>query len=270
MNLMKTKSLAELQADLQNFVLDKTQDANDLTLETAAFSKQERLKIYHEAYKLRLIDALRSDYPALESFVGEDAFVVVITEFIAAHPSNHPSLRWLGKKLPEFLRTHVEWQEHIHIVELAEFEWAQAMAFDAADTSLATLDNVRVLQPEQWMTMQIAFHPSLQHLSCYSNAPQLWSELTKDESGNTPDETSVYVSDSNQDWLIWREDLQVVYRPIDTPEAWALHTFLQQKNFADVCSGLCEWFAEEQVPMQAAQYLQQWIRSGLVASVITE
>jgi hypothetical protein len=267
---MKTKSLAELQADLQDFVLDKTQDASDLTLETPAFSKHERLQIYHEAYKLRLIDALRSDYPALDVYVGEDVFVAVTTEFIAAHPSHHPSLRWLGKKLPEFLRNHIDWQEHIHIVELAEFEWAQAMAFDAADTSLTTLEDVRALQPEQWMTMQIAFHPSLQHLSCYSNAPHLWSTLIKDGSGNIAEETSAEVSDENQDWLIWREDLQVVYRPLDAPEAWALNTFLQQKNFADVCNGLCNWFVEAQVPMQAAQYLQQWIRSGLVVSIIAK
>jgi hypothetical protein len=269
MSNVKTKSLAELQTALQDFLLDKTQSASDLTLETPAFSREDRLQIYHEAYKLRLIDALRNDYSALENYIGEDAFVAVTMEFIAANPSHHPSLRWLGEKLPEFLRAHKNWQQQIHIVELAEFEWAQAMAFDAADTSLATLDDVRALQPEQWMTMQIAFHPSLQHLSCYSNAPQLWGALTKDESDNIPDEIPVEVSDSSQDWLIWREDLQVVYRPLDASEAWALDNFAQQKNFADVCSGLCEWFAEEQVPMQAAQYLQQWIRSGLVVSILS-
>lgn len=267
MNSTKTKSLAELQAELQDFVLDKAQDVSDLTLETSVFSKHERLRIYHEAYKLRLIDALRSDYPALCIYLGEDTFVAIATEFIAANPSHHPSLRWLGEKLPTFLRTHNSWQQHIHIVELAEFEWAQAMSFDAADSALATLDDVRELQPEQWMKMQLAFHPSLQHLGCYSNALNLWNMLVKAEVENIPEEISVEVSDTNQDWLIWRENLQVIYRPLDTAEAWALNTFLQGKNFSDVCNGLCEWFEEEQVPMQAAQYLQQWIRSGLVGKI---
>lgn len=265
MNNMKTKSLAELQMALQDFLLDKTQEAGDLTLETPAFSRRERLKIYHEAYRLRLIDALHNDYPALESYVGEDTFAEMANQFIAVNPSHHPSLRWLGEKLPAFLREHTHWQNHIHIVELAEFEWAQAMAFDAADTPVTTLDAVRTLQPEQWMTMQIEFHPSLERLKCFSNAPTLWSSLIKDETA-----IAIEISESVQDWLVWRENLQVVYRPLDNAEAWALDNFWQQKNFADVCGGLCEWFAEEQVPMQAAQYLQQWIRSGLVTGIIAQ
>ena len=134
MNNIKTKSLAELQTALQDFLLDKTQNASDLTLETPAFSREERLQIYHEAYRLRLIDALRNDYPALEAYIGEENFVLVATEFIATNPSHHPSLRWFGKKLPQFLREHSEWKLHIQVAELAEFEWAQMMAFDAADT----------------------------------------------------------------------------------------------------------------------------------------
>jgi hypothetical protein len=262
---MSHKTLAELQLALQDFLLDKTVDASALTLETPNFSKQERLQIYHEAYRLRLIDALRNDYPALEAYVGHDEFIALTTEFIAEHPSHHSSLRWLGEKLPDFLRKHAHWQEHIEVVELAEFEWRQVMAFDAADTSLATLDELRTLPPEQWMTLKLELHPSLQLMHCYSNAPTLWNSLTKDKSA-----VAIELTQEKQAWLMWRENLQVVYRPIDTAEAWALNAFLTQNNFADVCEGLCEWFAADQVPMQAAQYLQHWIRGGLVMAIITE
>jgi len=262
---MKTKSLEELQTALQDFLLDKTQNASNLTLETPAFSREERLQIYHQAYRLRLIDALRNDFPALQRYLSEDEFIKIAEEFIAAKPSHHPSLRWFGEKLPAFLRAHAHWQTHIHIVELAEFEWAQTMAFDAADISIATLDDVRALQPEQWMTMQLEFHPSLQRLTYYSNAPALWNSLINNETV-----IAVEIAQESQEWLVWREELQVVYRPLDNSEAWALDTFLQQKNFSDVCGGLCEWFAEDQVPMQAAQYLQRWIRAGLVVEIIAQ
>lgn len=262
---MSHKTLAELQLALQDFLLDKKVDASELTLETPNFSKQERLHIYHEAYRLRLIDALRNDYPALETYIGEDEFISLTAEFIAKYPSHHPSLRWLGEKLPDFLRKHAHWQEHIEVVELAEFEWRQVMAFDAADTSLATLDELRTLPPEQWMTLKLELHPSLQLMHCYSNAPTLWNSLTKDKSA-----VAIELTQEKQAWLMWRENLQVVYRPIDTAEAWALNAFLTQKNFADVCEGLCEWFAAEQVPAQVAQYLQHWIRGGLVIEIAAE
>ena len=259
---MSHKTLAELQLTLQDFLLDKTQDAGDLTLDTPAFSKQERLEIYHNAYRLRLIDTLRKDYPALDAYIGEEDFITLCQEFIAQYPSQHPSLRWFGEKLPVFLRAHAHWQKIMIVVELAEFEWAQVMAFDAADTSLATLDELRTLPPEEWMTLKLELHPSLQLVDCYSNAPTLWNSLTKDETA-----ISIDLTQEAQTWLMWRENLQVVYRPIGTTEAWALNTFLTQKNFADVCEGLCEWIAAEQVPAQVAQYLHHWIRGGLVIKI---
>lgn len=262
---MVTKNLAELQNALQNFLLDKNQDASQLTMETPMFSRQERLQIYHDAYRLRLIDALRNDYPAFYALAGHDEFVVIANEFIALHPSQHTSLRWLGEKLPGFLRSHSHWKTQTPAIEIAQFEWAQIMAFDAADVACATLDDVRVLQPEQWMEMQLELHPSLQRLSCFTNAPQLWNSIMKEDQVIAP-----INSIESTHWLIWREDLQVVYRSLEKPEAWALDAFKRQQSFSDVCSGLCEWFAQEQVPMQAAHYLQQWIRSGLVTAIIAK
>jgi hypothetical protein len=259
---MTHKTLAELQIALQTFLLDKSTDASALTLATPNFSTQARLHIYHQAYRLRLIDALRNDYPALEIYLGEAEFISLALEFISEHPSHNPSLRWLGEKLPEFLRTHAHWQAHTEVLELAEFEWRQVMAFDAADASLTSIAELRALPPEQWFTLKLELHPSLQLMHCYSNAPARWNAATKN---NTAIATEF--AQATQAWLMWRENLQVVYRPIDTAEAWALKAFLMQQTFADVCEGLCEWFAAEQVPMQAAQYLQHWISGGLVIKI---
>jgi hypothetical protein len=262
---MSMKNLAEIQTALQNFLLDKIPNPSDLTLETPTFSREERLHIYHEAYRLRLLDALRNDYPAVEMYLGEDNFIALAHEFIVQHPSQNPSLRWLGEKLPYFLRDHSVLKKNIALIELAEFEWAQIMAFDAADINITTMDDVRALEPAQWMNMQLAFHPSVQLLCCHSNAPALWQSGVKENLV-----VDAEILNEPQDWLVWREALQVVYRPLEKPEIWALQAFVNQKNFAVVCAGLCEWFVEEQVPMRAAQYLQQWIMGAMVVKIFTE
>lgn len=259
-----TKTLAELQANLQDFLLDKKFDANDLTLETPAFSRQERLAIYHNAYRLRLIDALSKDYPALKFYLGDEAFVELSTAFIEANPSHNPSLRWLGEKLSSFLRSQTEWREKNHLVELAEFEWAQITAFDADDKAIVTLEDIRVLPPEDWMTLRLEFHSSVQLLYFNSNAPEQWQSAI-----NNSTVTETTTNKELQVWLVWREDLQVVYRPLEKPEAWALNAFLTAHNFADVCEGLCDWFDEEKVPLQTAQYLQQWISGHLITRILT-
>ena len=255
-------SLAELQQALQQYLLNQDNTINALTIESEKFSKQQRLDIYYDAYRLRLIDALRNDYPALELLLGTDEFKAVITEYIQQHPSTHPSLRWMGKDVSTFLKNHSTWQGHCHVAELAAFEWAQIMVFDAEDSTTAMLDNLRTLENSQWLTLGLRFHPSVKILSYYSNAPQLWNALI-----NTKDNPEINTSPDAQDWLMWRHDLQVMYRPIDTAEKWSLESFLLGKNFSEICAGLCEWHPEDQVPLKAAQYLQLWIQNGLVSEI---
>jgi hypothetical protein len=254
-------TLAELQHSLQDFLLDKTDKAAQLTLETAQFPRQVRLQIYHQAYRLRLIDTLRNDFPALERAVGESEFTQLCNDYIATHPSHHTSLRWLGEKLPAFLRTQ---QQPVHLCELAEFEWAQIMAFDAADSDLANTEDLRALPQEKWLSLCLEFHPSMQRVSLRTNAPAIWSAYVKNDVLET---ISIEVADEPQAWLIWREDLQVVYRPIEPSEACALDKFLAGHDFTEVCGDLCNWYPEAEVPLQAARCLQQWLSAGLIAGL---
>lgn len=260
---MSGPSLAELQSTLQQYLLNQQNDIATLTLETTAFTRQQRLAIYYDAYRLRLIDALRNDFPALELFLGVDDFSQLAIEYIAKHPSQHPSLRWFGKKLPGFLRTYPIWEQHINIVELAEFEWAQIMAFDAENSTPATLNNLRALNNNQWLDLKLQFQPSLQIAHYSTNATSVWNALIKNDT-----QTDVEFFVKNKAWVIWRSELQVVYRPLDDPEVWCLQAFANNQNFSDICGGLCEWFSEEQVPLKAVQYLQQWLQGGLIKTLI--
>jgi len=259
---MNPPSLAELQNSLQRYLLNQQNNINEFTIESEKFSKQQRLDIYHEAYRLRLLDALKNDYPAVELLLGEDEFEKAMTEYIKQHPSQHPSLRWMGKSVAQFLRTHSSWQQHLYVSELADFEWAQIMAFDAEDSAIATIDDVRKLESSQWLELRLNFQSSVKMLSYYSNAPQLWDALI-----NTQTAPEAQTKKETQDWLIWRNDLQIMYRPIDSIEKWSVESFAQDKNFSEICAGLCAWFPEEQVPLKAAQYLQLWIQNGLVSEI---
>lgn len=260
---MAAFTLSQLQKKLQDFLLNPhQQDIEDITQETPYFSRKERLAIYHEAYRLRLIDALRNDYPALEKKLGHDAFIQLADEFITMNPSHHPSLRWFGEKLPSFIAEHPQFKNEISLQELALFEWIQVMAFDAADTAVITLENIRTLAPEEWMGMRLTLHPSLHVVNFYSNAPEQWNSLVKQDAA-----LNSILSTTQQSWLIWRHELQVVYRPLTEPEHCCLNVFINQKTFADACNELLDFFTEEQVPMQAAQYLARWINDDIVCEV---
>ncbi|MDP2394719.1 MAG: hypothetical protein Q8M21_15830, partial [Methylococcaceae bacterium] len=67
----------------------------------------------------------------------------------------------------------------------------------------------------------------------------------------------------------WRQQLKLLFRSLSVQEAFAIDAFLQGQSFADVCAGLVEWLDEEQVVLNAAGFLQTWLRDGWIADVDT-
>src|SRR5262249_58449713 len=63
----------------------------------------ERIAIYPDMYRCRLIEALLEDYPRLAAALGDGGFADLVRDYVAAHPSSHPSLRHLGTALAGLL-----------------------------------------------------------------------------------------------------------------------------------------------------------------------
>ena len=61
--------------------------------------------IYQTMYFWRLHEVLREDFPKLGEALGDGAFEDLARAYLAAHPSEHPSVRHLGRQLPGFLAT---------------------------------------------------------------------------------------------------------------------------------------------------------------------
>ena len=80
----------------------------------------KRLGIYSEGYRLRLLEALLTDYPGLHALAGDDEFDAMGRAFIEANPSCFTNLRWYGGDLPAFLRTSEEYREYSVFAELAD------------------------------------------------------------------------------------------------------------------------------------------------------
>ena len=72
-------------------------------LATRKADRQTLLGVYRDAYALRLIEVLTNDYPGLLAMTGPADFDRMARAYIAAHPSHHPSVRWFGARLADFL-----------------------------------------------------------------------------------------------------------------------------------------------------------------------
>ena len=215
----------------------------------------QRLRIYADAWRLRLVEILGNDFPATRDALGENAFATFAERYLRAHPSAQPSVRHLGAAFADWLRLQADAPAALH--ELARFEWRQAAAFDAEDAPTLAIDTVAALAPEAWPGMRLHLHPATQLLDT--------ERLTFVRGAATLGGT-----DSPVRWLLWRDaDGDVRWRSLEDDEADALRGLSIGSRFADLCDRLAIHHGDD-AALRAASLLKRWLVDGLLAAAPTD
>jgi hypothetical protein len=183
---MSSGSLRELQEQLQSHLLHGDPRVQDRIIGTPRVDARTRLAIYGDAYRLRLLEALRVDFPALHTLAGDAEFERIGRAYIDAHPSGHFSIRYFGRRLGEFLRRDERCRQVAVFAEMAEFEWALGLSFDAPDSGVIGVEDVAAIPPAAWAGMRIALHSSLQRLDLIWNVPGLWNAIADEQAPQAP------------------------------------------------------------------------------------
>jgi hypothetical protein len=173
-------------------------------------------------------------------------------------------VRWFSQHLPAFLRGTDPYAAHAHLAEMASFEWAQSLTFDAADAVSLDMQALAAVPPESWGQVRFGLHPSVRRLDLDWNVPKIWQALDAEETPPEPEATG------SLSWLLWRQDLNTHWRSLTADEAWMLDAAREGVSFGGLCEGLCQWHAPEAVAMQAASYLKLWLNDGLIAKIDTQ
>ena len=222
----------------------------------------ERLFIYQHAYYARLREALQTDYPGLFAYLGTVEFECLARVYSQAYPSQNPSLRWFGQHLADLLRQTAPYRNQSVLSELACFEWALGLSFDAANSPALTLADLQRIPPERWGDLCIEFAPSMQFLDLHWNAPQIWQALDREEVPPVPEITEHPIR-----WLVWRRGLNPHWRSLPVDESWALAELQAGATLSKVCTGLMEWIDEAQIPQRLMELLTGWLNDELLVGL---
>jgi hypothetical protein len=257
-------ALPQLQLAFQRYVLHGEEAMGERVGGAERVDPEQRLRIYYDAYRLRLIEALATDYEALRTLMGTADFNSACRAYIESTPSTYRNVRWYGGALPQFLQTTAPWSEQPILGEIALFEWTLTLAFDAPDDPIVSFDELAALPGEQWPTVSFALHPCVNLLSLRTNAPAF--RKASDAGEALPEVT---LAEAPVSWLIWRREYTTCFRSLSEPEAWALRTVQEGTNFSTLCEGMCGWFDAEEAAPQAAGFLRQWVDDQLITEVIS-
>ncbi|GAB6067201.1 DNA-binding domain-containing protein [Methylothermus subterraneus] len=245
-------NLAQWQRRLQAAIVEENGAVSEF---------KEGLAVYRNAYRLRLIEALAADYPKLSRWLGEERFARLALDYVAAYPSRERSLRWVGRRLPEFLQGASPWQARPELAEMALFEWALGLAFDCADAEPLAPLHLAQIPIERWPALRLKLHPSVQVVALAYPVPQVWKALAAAEPP-----PACLKRPSPIPWLVWRQGFKVFFRSLAGPEHHALQKVLAGGAFAEVCEELAGWDLKPDVARYAVSLLWRWLEEGLVVA----
>jgi hypothetical protein len=254
-------SLADLQRAFQDYLLASSDGFQAAVRDTRKADRVTLLDVYRDGYALRLIEVLTGDYPGVMAMAGPDDFDHMARAYIAAHPSRHPSVRWYGKDVADFLARTPPYNGTPNAAEMARFEWALGEAFDSPDVAAITADRLMALPPEAWETLSFTALPSLRRLTLAFDVPQAWQRRDEVEPGNLEVERAA----GPVAWAIWRPEFVSNYRSLDADEAVMLDALVEGRPFPGLCEAVAPFTGEEQAPARAAGLLRAMVEGGMIA-----
>lgn len=217
------------------------------------------LQVYQQAYVARLTAALRDNFGAVPRVLGDDAFDALARAYIAAHPSRHPSIRWFGDRLPEFMASREDLVPHPALTDLARLEWALRGAFDAADAQALVAQDIERVPADEWPDLVFAFAPGLQLLSLAWNIGPVWRALQGDQDPELPAPEALA-----HEVLVWRQALSPRWRALDPNAARLLQAAVAGRNFGELCALAAAEMPDDDAAACVAGTLRGWVVDGLL------
>lgn len=252
--------LASLQGDFQQYLLRGDPAIETRVTGSARVPAGVRLRIYGDAYRGRLAEALAATYSGLAKLLDED-FGELAQAYVTSHDSVFFSIRDYGEDLARYLATEERYAAAPLLADLARWEWAMTQVFDAADAAPLLPEALARVAPDEWPQLRFQWHPSVTRLELAWNAPQVWQALTEER-----ERPAAALASEAVPWLLWREGLTTYFRSLDPTEARALDAARRGWPFGELCELLCERLGDDEAPLAAATYLRGWVGAGLITA----
>lgn len=216
------------------------------------------LGVYQDAYRARLLAALRDNFTVLQRALGDDEFDALGMAYLNAHPSTEPSIRWFGHRLAAFMdETELS---HPAMADFARMDWALRAAFDAADAPALQAADLQALAPDDWAELSFRLHPSAQLLALQWAIEPAWRVLRE---GSDNDDAELDAPEPlAHTLLVWRQGLDTRWRSLAPLEAALLKALAGGENFAAICAVAARF--HEDAARQVVAALQQWLSEDVL------
>jgi hypothetical protein len=231
---------------------DPTPGLCDVVRSTPALDANRRLAIYADMYFWRLRDLLADDFEKTAAALGDDAFTAVARAYVDAHPSEHPSVRHVGRRFTAHLHAHLPMGAPPWAADLAALEWARVETFDAPDAAPVRAADLGTVAPEDWAGLRFTTIPALTLVESAWPVHRAW------EAPDAPLQAGPTIV------RVWRQDHVVYHCAVDASEREALRRLMAGESFGGICDAFAD-LAGDDAGAAAGALLLRWVEDGLIA-----
>lgn len=253
-------SLVSLQEALQRHLLEDDEAIASELVSPFKGSLDERLAVYANGYRWRLIDALQKEYALLHHYLGDDAFIELSDAYIDEYPSRFYSISEFTKLLPQFLSKYQPHQSYLS--ELAQLISALSLSLEAVDAQFLSPEALAKIPIQNWPSLCFKYHPSVHYFSFQWNTFSLWKTLVQKTVFPTMTKENSYC-------IVWRKELQSYANSLVESEAVIIQAFQAGSCFAEVCEIVCArgLVSETEAATLLANCLTRWLNDHLISEV---
>jgi hypothetical protein len=215
------------------------------------------LAVYHNAYRVQLIDCLGDTYEKTAAWLGDDAFETAARQHIETFPPVSWTLADYGGGFADTLASL--YPDDPEVFDLAWLDWALRRAFDGADSS--PLDTARLADLD-WDAATFVFVPTLRLGVVNTNSAAIWSAMAEDCMPPSAERLA-----APADIRVWRPDFSPRFKTISSTEARALRMAMAEISFGEICKHAIDAVDDAEAVRQASQILSDWLSDGLVSEI---
>lgn len=252
-------SLLQMQRDFCGFVLARRGDAAGAAIAAAiARDPAPGLRVYRNAYRLRLGEALEDVYEKTRQRLGDEAFFAAAAQYIETHCSMSWTLSDYGGRFPAMLKNL--YPADPVAGELAALEWAMRRVFDGPDGEAVDSE---ALGGVDWESAVLHFVPTLQLLPVVTNCGAIWAAMA---AADLPPAVAILSTPSAL--AVWRKGLAPHFRTIEAREHLAIRTARAGAPFGALCALMRGAGADnEETAAEVGGMLGRWLQDGMLAAI---
>ena len=249
-------ALREVQTAFAAAIL--TGNAGTLPLHVApmALGAEQRIQIYRNHFTISLIGCLSATFPVLQALVGEAFFDQSARSFAIDFPPSSPVLFEYGESFPAFLAEATKAVDFAYLADVGAFEWAINHAYHADDAEPLDAETLLTVPEANRGDMSLSLHPSVRLF--VSNYPVL--DIWRANQPGSDSTQTIDLTRGGARLLVWRNDIDVVWRELDEPEITFLASLMNGSTLTTACAAALNTDAS----FQPTTLLTELIRSGLI------